>query len=210
MFAISILPVLTTGVGVGDTTAWSSMTKRVMRIIAIPRPNTVHFHIFLRNMPGSRMPRMSPIAGKMKSPYITQVGRPNSVRVTLQPRSIVARTRRANTTRAIRIFLSVGFWASLETRFIIVEKKLRILKWRREGDRSPVACDTHPFQWVETTDTMRPLQMRNIGMAERGRFELPVSCPTHPFQGCALGHYATSPKWEPANSIENSEKSKEK
>ena len=30
-------------------------------------------------------------------------------------------------------------------------------------------------------------------MAERGRFELPVSCDTHPFQGCALGHYATSP-----------------
>ena len=30
-------------------------------------------------------------------------------------------------------------------------------------------------------------------MAERGRFELPVGYPTHPFQGCALGHYATSP-----------------
>ena len=30
-------------------------------------------------------------------------------------------------------------------------------------------------------------------LAERGRFELPVGCPTHPFQGCALGHYATSP-----------------
>ena len=47
-------------------------------------------------------------------------------------------------------------------------------------------------------------------LAERGRFELPVSCPTHPFQGCALGHYATSPESDSANSIENSEKSKEK
>ncbi len=31
-------------------------------------------------------------------------------------------------------------------------------------------------------------------MAERGRFELPISCDMHPFQGCALGHYATSPE----------------
>ncbi len=33
-------------------------------------------------------------------------------------------------------------------------------------------------------------------MAERGRFELPIPCGMHPFQGCALGHYATSPKKE--------------
>ena len=45
-------------------------------------------------------------------------------------------------------------------------------------------------------------------MAERGRFELPVSYDTHPFQGFALGHYATSPESDSANSIENSEKSK--
>ena len=43
--------------------------------------------------------------------------------------------------------------------------------------------------------SLRDDKMGNI-LAERGRFELPVSCPTHPFQGCALGHYATSPKNE--------------
>ncbi len=38
-------------------------------------------------------------------------------------------------------------------------------------------------------------------MAERGRFELPVSFDTHPFQGCALGHYATSPELYDAQNV---------
>ena len=83
-------------------------------------------------------------------------------------------------------------------RFIIENEKLKNIEMAEtRGDRSPMTCDTHPFQWVETTATMRPLQMRNMKMAERGRFELPVSYPTHPFQGCALGHYATSPNENP-------------
>ena len=127
--------------------------KSDIRIIAIPRPNTVHFQTFLRNMPGSRIPRMSPIAGNRKSPYITHVGSPNSVRVTDHPRRIVASTMRAKATRVIRIVLSVGFWASLETRFIMMIKGWKYGNGGEREIRTPGILRYAPFPRVCT----RPL-----------------------------------------------------
>ena len=52
---------------------------------------------------------------------------------------------------------------------------------------------------TEKMEQIKNYQDDKIGniLAERGRFELPVPLSgTHPFQGCALGHYATSPKNE--------------
>ena len=42
-----------------------SMRKNDMSIIVIPIPTCVHFHIFLRTIPGSKSPRISPMAGKI-------------------------------------------------------------------------------------------------------------------------------------------------
>ena len=117
--AALILPEDSVIVGVVGINSISSITKSEMIIINIPRLNIVHFQSFFLKIPGSRIHRMSPIAGNTNNIYLIHSGRLNSVRVTVQPRRIVVSTRSANTTRVIRIVLSDGFSAILARSFII-------------------------------------------------------------------------------------------
>ena len=116
--------VLTVLVDVGITNCWSSIIKREIRIMLIPNPKIVHFQIFLRHTPGSIIPLINPIIGKMKRIYLTSSGRLNSVRVTFHPSAMTTKSKSANTVRVMRIVLSVGFWAILEMKFNIKKKLL--------------------------------------------------------------------------------------
>ena len=58
------LPVFSTTAGVFGIMSLSSITNNERTIIVTPIPKIVHFHIFLRNTPGSNIPRMTPIRGK--------------------------------------------------------------------------------------------------------------------------------------------------
>ncbi len=84
--AILRLPVFTVATGVVTMISLSSIANNEMRIIVTPRPKTVHFQIFFRKTPGSKIPRISPIRGNTYSAYLISSGRPNSVRVTVQPK----------------------------------------------------------------------------------------------------------------------------
>lgn len=117
--AALILPEDSVIVGVVGINSTSSITKSEMIIIDIPSPNIVHFQSFFLKIPGSRIHLMSPIVGNINRTYLIHSGRPNSVRVTVQPRRIVMSTRSANTTRVMRMVLSDGFSAILVRRFII-------------------------------------------------------------------------------------------
>lgn len=62
---ISISPEIVWFMTAGVTGAISSIMNKDKRRNVIPIPTIVHFQIFLRKIPGSKIPRISPISGKI-------------------------------------------------------------------------------------------------------------------------------------------------
>lgn len=98
----------------------SSMSMRDMSIIVDPSPTMIHFQIPFLTIPGSNIPRIRLIIGKKYSAYLISVGSPKFTVVTEYPKYITTISMSAKTTRTIRIFLSLGFCASLARVEIII------------------------------------------------------------------------------------------
>lgn len=104
-----MLPVLDRFVFCTEFWGFCTMMNHPMSIIETPVPTMIHRHVFRWNHPGSKIPRMKDMSGKIASAYFPSAGIPYAREKSFHPNRRSTTMMSAQSMRMRRIWISEGF-----------------------------------------------------------------------------------------------------